>query len=83
MESIIDFINCNEPVVSSKATQIQELFDSLENGSITKSECEELIGDIININRIISNIDEIEKREKIIKLCNGLISIAKLVLSKL
>lgn len=77
MELFKDFVDHDDFQIKNRAVKVSALTELLNAGEITASEYNELIADILDLAKVDNQIEDIERKEAIIKACQIMISIAK------
>lgn len=77
MELFKDFLEHDDFQVKNRATKVSALTESLNAKEITSSEYNELVEDILDLAKVETQIEDIERKEAIIKACQIMVGIAK------
>lgn len=68
-------------IVDQKIEEVQKLKHLKEEGSITKDECSDLIGDLLDVEKVNQLSDNIEERARLVRIFNNLREIVTTALS--
>jgi len=77
MELFKDFLEDDDFQIKNRAIKVSALTESLNAGEITDSEYDELVEDILDLEKVDNQIEDIKRKEAIIKACQIMIQIAK------
>lgn len=71
------YVRSSNTIVSERAMKIKELYDAKSQGLISKSEYNELVEDLLDIEKVDKLTSKIQEREMLITLFNAMLLIAK------
>lgn len=77
MELFKDFMEDDDFQIKNRAVKVTALTESLNAGEITSSEYDELVEDILDLEKVETQIEDIKRKEAIIKACQIMVGIAK------
>jgi len=78
MELFKDFMEDDDFQIKNRATKVSALTESLNAGELTNSEYTELVEDILDLEKVDNQIEDIKRKEAIIKACKIMVGIAKM-----
>jgi len=78
-QQLADLVNSGDPVFAQAAQQVNELTEQAKSGQLSSAELKEILEDIQRQLSIINEMSQLEFKEKLNTVLNGLIIIATAV----
>lgn len=78
-QQLADLVNSGDPVFANAAQQVNELTEQAKAGQLSSTELKEILEDMQRQLSIINEMSQLEFKEKLNTVLNGLITIAAAV----
>ena len=78
-QQLVELINSGDPVFANAAQQVNELTEQAKAGQMSSAELKEILEDMQRQLSIINEMSQLEFKEKLNTVLNGLITIAAAV----
>ena len=78
-QQLADLVNSDDPVFANAAQQVNELTEQTKAGQLSSTELKEILEDMQRQLSIINEMSQLEFKEKLNTVLNGLITIAAVV----
>ena len=78
-QQLADLVNSGDPVFANAAQQVNELTEQAKAGQLSNAELKEILEDMQRQLSIINEMSQLEYKEKLNTVLNGLIIIASVV----
>ena len=78
-QQLADLVNSDDPVFANAAQQVNELTEQTKAGQLSSTELKEILEDMQRQLSIINEMSQLEFKEKLNTVLNGLITIASAV----
>ena len=78
-QQLADLVNSGDPVFANAAQQVNELTEQAKAGQLSSAELKEILEDMQRELSIINEMSQLEYKEKLNTVLNGLITIAAAV----
>lgn len=78
-QQLVELVNSGDPVFANAAQQVNELTEQAKAGQLSNAELKEILEDMQRQLSIINEMSQLEFKEKLNTVLNGLITIAAVV----
>jgi uncharacterized FlaG/YvyC family protein len=78
-QQLVELVNSGDPVFANAAQQVNELTEQAKAGQLSSAELKEILEDMQRQLSIINEMSQLEFKEKLNTVLNGLITIAAVV----